>query len=181
MGSCSSGSQWIIDHILRCALYCISRDSSYYKSHVYFFYRSPQPISKPRLFVLMHVLWDVSSFVTLQVVKLKGQVLSVMYRFRMKNREWMLIRTSSFTFQNPYSDEIEYIICTNTNVKYVSFFFSFSLKTHSYLWWQVVLLHVLGSAANYGSSSSSKGTMVYFVADGDIFTMVWTKRCTCIL
>ncbi|TKS70350.1 Aryl hydrocarbon receptor nuclear translocator 2 [Collichthys lucidus] len=51
-----------------------------------------------------------------QVVKLKGQVLSVMYRFRMKNREWMLIRTSSFTFQNPYSDEIEYIICTNTNV-----------------------------------------------------------------
>uniref|UniRef100_A0A8C9TZH7 Aryl hydrocarbon receptor nuclear translocator 2 n=1 Tax=Scleropages formosus TaxID=113540 RepID=A0A8C9TZH7_SCLFO len=51
-----------------------------------------------------------------QVVKLKGQVLSVMYRFRMKTREWMLIRTSSFTFQNPYSDEIEYIICTNTNV-----------------------------------------------------------------
>lgn len=29
------------------------------------------------------------------------------------------MRTSSFTFQNPYSDEIEYIICTNTNVKYV--------------------------------------------------------------
>lgn len=57
----------------------------------------------------------------LQVVKLKGQVLSVMYRFRTKNREWMLIRTSSFTFQNPYSDEIEYIICTNTNVKYVPF------------------------------------------------------------
>lgn len=55
-----------------------------------------------------------------QVVKLKGQVLSVMYRFRTKNREWTLIRTSSFTFQNPYSDEIEYIICTNTNVKYAA-------------------------------------------------------------
>ncbi|XP_024905886.1 aryl hydrocarbon receptor nuclear translocator 2 isoform X7 [Pteropus alecto] len=52
-----------------------------------------------------------------QVVKLKGQVLSVMYRFRTKSREWLLIRTSSFTFQNPYSDEIEYVICTNTNVK----------------------------------------------------------------
>ncbi|XP_063803119.1 aryl hydrocarbon receptor nuclear translocator isoform X1 [Pseudophryne corroboree] len=52
-----------------------------------------------------------------QVVKLKGQVLSVMFRFRSKSREWLLIRTSSFTFQNPYSDEIEYIICTNTNVK----------------------------------------------------------------
>lgn len=54
-----------------------------------------------------------------QVVKLKGQVLSVMFRFRSKNREWLWIRTSSFTFQNPYSDEIEYIICTNINVKYV--------------------------------------------------------------
>ncbi|KAG8449842.1 hypothetical protein GDO86_016494 [Hymenochirus boettgeri] len=52
-----------------------------------------------------------------QVVKLKGQVLSVMFRFRSKTREWLLLRTSSFTFQNPYSDEIEYIICTNTNVK----------------------------------------------------------------
>ncbi|XP_037681993.1 aryl hydrocarbon receptor nuclear translocator isoform X8 [Choloepus didactylus] len=52
-----------------------------------------------------------------QVVKLKGQVLSVMFRFRSKNREWLWMRTSSFTFQNPYSDEIEYIICTNTSVK----------------------------------------------------------------
>uniref|UniRef100_A0A2I3TPB0 Dioxin receptor, nuclear translocator n=1 Tax=Pan troglodytes TaxID=9598 RepID=A0A2I3TPB0_PANTR len=52
-----------------------------------------------------------------QVVKLKGQVLSVMFRFRSKNQEWLWMRTSSFTFQNPYSDEIEYIICTNTNVK----------------------------------------------------------------
>ncbi|XP_042297062.1 aryl hydrocarbon receptor nuclear translocator isoform X3 [Sceloporus undulatus] len=55
-----------------------------------------------------------------QVVKLKGQVLSVMFRFRAKNREWLWMRTSSFTFQNPYSDEIEYIICTNTNVKNAS-------------------------------------------------------------
>uniref|UniRef100_A0A8B9KHG5 Aryl hydrocarbon receptor nuclear translocator 2 n=1 Tax=Astyanax mexicanus TaxID=7994 RepID=A0A8B9KHG5_ASTMX len=66
-----------------------------------------------------------------QVVKLKGQVLSVMYRFRMKNREWILIRTSSFTFQNPYSDEIEYIICTNTNVKYLKLFRRFELSVLS--------------------------------------------------
>uniref|UniRef100_A0A8C9VIB8 Aryl hydrocarbon receptor nuclear translocator n=1 Tax=Scleropages formosus TaxID=113540 RepID=A0A8C9VIB8_SCLFO len=51
-----------------------------------------------------------------QVVKLKGQVLSVMFRFRSKSREWIWMRTSSFTFQNPFSEEIEYIICTNTNV-----------------------------------------------------------------
>ncbi|XP_076826647.1 aryl hydrocarbon receptor nuclear translocator isoform X3 [Brachyhypopomus gauderio] len=51
-----------------------------------------------------------------QVVKLRGQVLSVMFRFRAKSREWIWMRTSSFTFQNPFSEEIEYIICTNANV-----------------------------------------------------------------
>ncbi|XP_060727061.1 aryl hydrocarbon receptor nuclear translocator isoform X1 [Tachysurus vachellii] len=51
-----------------------------------------------------------------QVVKLRGQVLSVMFRFCTKSGEWILMRTSSFTFQNPFSEEIEYIICTNTNV-----------------------------------------------------------------
>nr|XP_020473281.1 aryl hydrocarbon receptor nuclear translocator isoform X3 [Monopterus albus] len=51
-----------------------------------------------------------------QVMKLKGQVLSVMFRFRSKSREWLWMRTSSFTFQNPFSEEIEYIICTNVNV-----------------------------------------------------------------
>ncbi|XP_057195362.1 aryl hydrocarbon receptor nuclear translocator isoform X4 [Triplophysa rosa] len=52
-----------------------------------------------------------------QVVKLRGQVLSVMFRFRSKSCEWIWMRTSSFTFQNPFSEEIEYIICTNANVK----------------------------------------------------------------
>uniref|UniRef100_A0A8C9YDI7 Aryl hydrocarbon receptor nuclear translocator n=1 Tax=Sander lucioperca TaxID=283035 RepID=A0A8C9YDI7_SANLU len=51
-----------------------------------------------------------------QVVKLKGQVLSVMFRFRSKSREWIWMRTSSFTFQNPFSEDIEYIICTNVNM-----------------------------------------------------------------
>lgn len=54
-----------------------------------------------------------------QVVTLKGQVLSVMFRFQTKSREWAVIRTSCFTFQNPYSDDIEYIVCTNTNVKHL--------------------------------------------------------------
>uniref|UniRef100_A0A669EP18 Aryl hydrocarbon receptor nuclear translocator n=1 Tax=Oreochromis niloticus TaxID=8128 RepID=A0A669EP18_ORENI len=52
-----------------------------------------------------------------QVIKLKGQVLSVMFRFRTKSREFIWMRTSSFTFQNPFSEEIEYVICTNVNVK----------------------------------------------------------------
>ncbi|NXP38928.1 ARNT protein, partial [Leiothrix lutea] len=65
-----------------------------------------------------------------QVVKLKGQVLSVMFRFRSKNREWLWMRTSSFTFQNPYSDEIEYIICTNTNVNPSSSHFLLGYARH---------------------------------------------------
>ncbi|XP_060536923.1 aryl hydrocarbon receptor nuclear translocator homolog isoform X3 [Cylas formicarius] len=52
-----------------------------------------------------------------QVLKLKGQVLSVMYRFRAKNREWVWLRTSAFSFLNPYTDDVEYIVCTNTTAK----------------------------------------------------------------
>ncbi|KAJ8913178.1 hypothetical protein NQ315_009015 [Exocentrus adspersus] len=52
-----------------------------------------------------------------QVLKLKRQVLSVMYRFRPKNRVWVWLRTSAFSFLNPYTDEVEYIVCTNTTAK----------------------------------------------------------------
>ncbi|XP_044741741.1 aryl hydrocarbon receptor nuclear translocator homolog [Chrysoperla carnea] len=48
-----------------------------------------------------------------QVLKLKGQVISVMYRFRTKNQEWLWLRTSAFAFLNPYTDDVEYIVCTN--------------------------------------------------------------------
>ena len=53
-----------------------------------------------------------------QVLKLKGQVMSVMYRFRSKSRDWVWLRTSAFAFLNPYTDEVEYIVCTNTSAKY---------------------------------------------------------------
>ncbi|XP_012277211.1 aryl hydrocarbon receptor nuclear translocator homolog isoform X2 [Orussus abietinus] len=52
-----------------------------------------------------------------QVLKLKGQVMSVMYRFRAKNRDWVWLRTSAFAFVNPYSEAVEYIVCTNTTAK----------------------------------------------------------------
>nr|AGG55386.1 aryl hydrocarbon receptor nuclear translocator [Haliotis diversicolor] len=54
-----------------------------------------------------------------QVLKLKGQVMSIMYRFRASNRDWVWLRTSSFSFQNPYTDEVEYIVCTNSSAKSV--------------------------------------------------------------
>lgn len=43
--------------------------------------------------------------------------MTVMYRFRAKNREWFWLRTSAFAFLNPYTDEVEYIICTNATAK----------------------------------------------------------------
>lgn len=52
-----------------------------------------------------------------QVLKMKGQVMSVMYRLRAKNREWLWLRTSSFAFLNPYTNDVEYVVCTNTSAK----------------------------------------------------------------
>lgn len=52
-----------------------------------------------------------------QVLKLKGQVVSVMYRFRAKNRDWVWLRTSAFAFLNPFNEDVEYIVCTNTHAK----------------------------------------------------------------
>lgn len=52
-----------------------------------------------------------------QVLKVRDQVLSVMYRFRAKNRDYVWLRTSVLAFLNPYSDDVEYIVCTNTAVK----------------------------------------------------------------
>lgn len=51
------------------------------------------------------------------VLKLKGQVMSVIYRFRTKSHEWAWIRTSSLSFLNPYTEEVEYIVCTNSVTK----------------------------------------------------------------
>ncbi|KAL1428265.1 hypothetical protein MTO96_002662 [Rhipicephalus appendiculatus] len=55
-----------------------------------------------------------------QVLKMKGQVMSVMYRLRAKNREWIWLRTSSFAFLNPYTNDVEYVVCTNTSAKTLS-------------------------------------------------------------
>ena len=56
-----------------------------------------------------------------QVVKMKGQVMNFMYRFRVKapggGQEWMWLRTSAFAFLNPYTDDIEYVVCTNSTAQ----------------------------------------------------------------
>lgn len=52
-----------------------------------------------------------------QVLKQKGQMFSVMYRFRSKAREWIWLRTQAYAFLNPYTDDVEYIVCTNSSAK----------------------------------------------------------------
>lgn len=49
-----------------------------------------------------------------QAVNLRGQVLSVLHRFRSKDNEWVQLKTQSYAFLNPYTNEVEYIVCTNT-------------------------------------------------------------------
>lgn len=53
------------------------------------------------------------------VLKLKGQMMSVMYRFQCKSREWVWLRSNSFAFLNPYTEDIEYVVSTNALAKYV--------------------------------------------------------------
>lgn len=52
-----------------------------------------------------------------QVLKQKGQMFSLMYRFRAKNREYVWLRTQAYAFLNPYNDDVEYIVCTNSSGK----------------------------------------------------------------
>lgn len=49
-----------------------------------------------------------------QVIALKGQLMNVVGRFKAKNYEWILLKISMYAFANPWSDEIEFIMCTNT-------------------------------------------------------------------
>ena len=50
----------------------------------------------------------------------KGQPLTVKFKFRHKNGEYLVVRASCYSFQNPYTDEPEYIICTHSPVRLVS-------------------------------------------------------------
>jgi len=52
-----------------------------------------------------------------QVIAQKGQPLTAKFRFRHKNGDYVTLRASCYSFQNPYTDEAEYIICTNSPVR----------------------------------------------------------------
>ncbi|XP_078369880.1 aryl hydrocarbon receptor nuclear translocator 2-like isoform X2 [Oculina patagonica] len=82
-----------------------------------------------------------------QVMKLKGQTLSVRYRFRAKDGNWVWLRTSCNSFQNPYTDEAEYIVCNN------------SLGQHSNL--QPVTLNLSSPTVNSTRSGPLTGSTDY--------------------
>lgn len=52
-----------------------------------------------------------------QVLRQKGQMFSLIYRFRSKKCNWVWIRTQAYAFLNPYSDDVEYIVCNNSSNK----------------------------------------------------------------
>ncbi|KAM8703627.1 hypothetical protein ACLKA7_008279 [Drosophila subpalustris] len=52
-----------------------------------------------------------------QVLKQKGQMFSLLYRARAKSSEYVWLRTQAYAFLNPYTDEVEYIVCTNSSGK----------------------------------------------------------------
>lgn len=49
-----------------------------------------------------------------QTINLRGQTTSTIYRFRTKDNDWAQLKTQSYAFLNPYTNEVEYIVCTNT-------------------------------------------------------------------
>ncbi|KAK3731444.1 hypothetical protein QZH41_013625 [Actinostola sp. cb2023] len=96
-----------------------------------------------------------------QVIKLKGQTLSVRYRFRSKSGEWIWIRTSCFSFQNPYTDEAEYIVCTNTVVN------NFQMETTLP---QIMTSSGMSSRGSSGPYSSNSSTDFSQVSPGSALT-----------
>jgi len=49
-----------------------------------------------------------------QVVNMRGQSVSAMYRFRMENNDWAQLKVQSYAFLNPYTNDVEYIVCTHS-------------------------------------------------------------------
>eukprot|EP00057_Strongylocentrotus_purpuratus_P033588 XP_791998.3 PREDICTED: aryl hydrocarbon receptor nuclear translocator-like protein 1 [Strongylocentrotus purpuratus] len=50
------------------------------------------------------------------VLSSKEKILTTSYRFRAKNGDFILLRSRMFTFRNPWTKEIEYVVSTNTLV-----------------------------------------------------------------
>lgn len=49
-----------------------------------------------------------------QAVNLRGQIVTTVFRIRAEDNSWAQIKSQSYAFLNPYSNDVEYIVCTNT-------------------------------------------------------------------
>lgn len=69
-----------------------------------------------QLYLILYLLLTIYNYYVAVVVvlKLKGQVVTAVYRFAAKNREWVWLRMSGLSFLNPYTESVEYIVCTNS-------------------------------------------------------------------
>jgi len=72
------------------------------------------------------------------VLTMKGKVISSLYRFRAaKTNEWLWLKTCSMSFQNPYTEEVEYIVCTNTMASKLVF-----MMVYSSFWYGCTGYHI---------------------------------------
>jgi hypothetical protein len=122
-------------HMYLTTWHCIQEDGFFHKS-CWFFLTDwlPQRLGLVIDEFLVNCIY-VLCLLLLVVLKLKGQVMSVMYRFRAKSREWVWLRTSAFAFLNPYTDDVEYIVCTNTSAKWVTCLFVAQVVYYVWMRW----------------------------------------------
>ena len=46
-------------------------------------------------------------------MKQRGPMPTVHYRFLAKNQKWIWLAMKAFSFINPFSQQVEYVVCTN--------------------------------------------------------------------
>ena len=46
-------------------------------------------------------------------LKQRGPMPTVHYRFLSKNQKWVWLAMKAFSFINPFSQQVEYVVCTN--------------------------------------------------------------------
>ena len=58
---------------------------------------------------------DIQKMVQLhhESMKTRGPMPTVHYRFLSKNQKWVWLAMKAFSFVNPFSQQIEYVVCTN--------------------------------------------------------------------
>lgn len=49
-----------------------------------------------------------------QIIQLRGQVMPTVFRFKAEDNSWTQIKSQSYAFINPYSNDVEYVVCTHT-------------------------------------------------------------------